>query len=98
MRTVADVSAVAAPSTGVAVYDSFGFGPFHWWFLVGGTSVSSPGIAGMVAAAGAGSTLDPADLYASPGNFYDVTKGTNGFCKHKLDVRRPIRGTPHPPA
>ncbi|MEP6525670.1 MAG: S53 family peptidase [Nocardioidaceae bacterium] len=82
MRTVADISAVAAPSTGVAVYDSFGFGPFHGWFVVGGTSVSSPLIAGMVAAAGAGSTLDPADLYASPGSFYDVTKGTNGFCKH----------------
>jgi hypothetical protein len=82
MRTVADVSAVAAPSTGVAVYDSFGFGPFHGWFVVGGTSVSSPLIAGMVAAAGAGSTLDPADLYASPGSFYDVTRGTNGFCKH----------------
>jgi subtilase family serine protease len=73
---------MAAPATGVAVYDSFGFGPRHGWFVLGGTSVSSPLVAGMVAAAGSGGTLDIGALYADPQNFYDITKGTNGFCKH----------------
>jgi subtilase family serine protease len=97
MRTVADVSAVAAPSTGVAVYDSFGFGPRHGWFVLGGTSVSSPLIAGMVAAAGAGGTLDPADLYASPVSFYDVTKAPT-VSASTTTCAKPIRGTTHPPA
>ena len=82
VRTIADISAVAAPATGVAVYDSFGFGHRHGWFVLGGTSVSSPLAAGMVAAASSGGTLDIADLYANPQNFYDITKGSNGFCKH----------------
>ena len=42
-RTVADVSAVADPETGVAVYQTFGF---SGWAVYGGTSVSSPIIAG----------------------------------------------------
>ena len=41
-RTVGDVSAVADPGTGVAVYDTYGQGG---WFVVGGTSASSPIIA-----------------------------------------------------
>ena len=58
-RTVADVSAVADPATGVAVYDSncdsFSalFGKcFNGWGTVGGTSASSPIIAGVYALAG----------------------------------------------
>src|SRR5487761_1412139 len=47
-RTVADVSAVADPSTGVAVYDSGAGG----WVEVGGTSVASPVIASTYALAG----------------------------------------------
>ncbi len=49
MRTVADVSAVADPDTGVAVYDTFGDGG---WAVYGGTSASSPIIAGVYAVAG----------------------------------------------
>src|SRR6266508_4255305 len=50
-RTVADVSAVADPATGVAMYHTFGVrgGP---WFKAGGTSVSAPIIAGVYALAG----------------------------------------------
>jgi subtilase family serine protease len=45
-RTVADVSAVADPNTGVAVYDSYGSGG---WIIVGGTSAAAPLVAGMIA-------------------------------------------------
>ena len=47
-RTIADVSAVADPATGVAVYDSYGSGG---WTVFGGTSVSSPIIGAMYALA-----------------------------------------------
>ena len=49
-RTVADVSAVADPNTGVAVYDSFGSGG---WTVFGGTSVASPVVASVYALAAA---------------------------------------------
>ena len=74
-RTVADVSAVADPSTGVAVYQG-------GWNVVGGTSVSSPIIAGVYALAGkptAGS-YPGSYLYSQPGQLNDVTTGSNGSC------------------
>ena len=49
-RTVADVSAVADPTTGVAVYDTYQAGG---WQVFGGTSVASPIIASVYADAGA---------------------------------------------
>jgi hypothetical protein len=78
-RTVADVSAVADPATGVAVYDSFGSGG---WTVFGGTSVSSPIIASIYALA----SPPPAGVYpvqypyANPGGLFDVTSGSNGTC------------------
>ncbi len=47
-RTVADVSAVADPSTGVAVYST----PSGGWVRFGGTSVAAPIIGGVYALAG----------------------------------------------
>jgi len=78
-RTVADVSAVADPQSGVSVYDSFqGTGG---WVVVGGTSVSSPFIAGVYGLAGNASTLNAASsLYSNAGQLNDVTSGTNGTC------------------
>src|SRR5207249_2073852 len=35
MRTVADVSAVADPDTGFAVYDTYGLGRYNGWIEVG---------------------------------------------------------------
>ncbi len=79
-RTVADVSAVADPATGVAVYDTYGGDP--GWEVFGGTSVASPIIASVYADAGtpsAGST--PATFpYAHTGSLNDVTSGSNGSC------------------
>lgn len=81
MRTTADVSAVADPDTGLAVYDTYGLGTDNGWIVVGGTSASSPFVAGVIA-------LGPAPArYATAQRFYarsktlrDVVGGSNGFC------------------
>ncbi len=76
MRTVADVSAVADPKTGLAVYDTFGY---NGWLQVGGTSLSAPIIASVYARAGNGATLHYAsDLYSQTSGLYDVSGGANG--------------------
>lgn len=76
MRTVADVSAVADPKTGLAVYDTFGY---NGWLQVGGTSLSAPIIASIYAMAGNGSTLHyVSNLYTQTSGLYDVTSGANG--------------------
>ena len=79
-RTIGDVSAVADPATGVAVYDTYGGD--SGWEVFGGTSASSPIIASVYALAGtpsAGST--PASFpYAHTGSLNDVTSGSNGSC------------------
>jgi subtilase family serine protease len=76
-RTVADVSAVADPNTGVAVYDTYGNGG---WFVVGGTSASSPIIASVYALAGNPTNTAAASLYANTGSLNDVTSGSDGSC------------------
>jgi len=47
-RGVPDFSAVADPATGVSVYDSTPCGGMSGWMVFGGTSVSSPVLAGIV--------------------------------------------------
>ena len=77
-RTVADVSAVADPNTGVAVYDSF---HQSGWLVFGGTSVASPIIASVYALAGnAGSTTYGSYPYSHTSSLFDVTSGSNGSC------------------
>lgn len=76
-RTVADVSAIADPGTGVAFYDTYGSGG---WGVVGGTSVSSPIIASVFALAGAPSSAAASVLYAHAGALNDVTSGSDGSC------------------
>ncbi|MBJ7002026.1 S53 family peptidase [Streptomyces griseofuscus] len=81
-RTIADVSAVADPATGVSVYDSYGVTAGFYTF--GGTSASSPIIAGVYALAGTPSSGSyPAKFpYAKAGTsaLNDVTSGSNGSC------------------
>nr|WP_307624073.1 S53 family peptidase [Streptomyces sp. V3I7] len=79
-RTVADVSAVADPNTGVAVYDSYRTAT--GWMVFGGTSASAPLIAATYALAGAPSAGSyPASFpYAHTSALYDVTSGSNGSC------------------
>ncbi|WP_329242666.1 putative Ig domain-containing protein [Actinoallomurus sp. NBC_01490] len=78
-RTVADVSAVADPNTGLAVYDTYGVGG---WVVVGGTSASAPIIAGVYALAGApaAGSYPSSFPYAHTGALNDVTSGSNGSC------------------
>ena len=80
MRADADVSAVADPGTGMAVYDSY---QANGWGVVGGTSMSAPLIAGMYALAGYAPTTETtgAQLYSAPsGSLYDVVSGSTGPC------------------
>ncbi|GHO70528.1 peptidase S8 [Ktedonobacter sp. SOSP1-52] len=78
-RTIADVSAVADPNTGVSVYDTYG--NVGGWLVFGGTSVSSPIIASVYALAGNASTVNAASsLYSNTGSLFDVTSGSNGSC------------------
>ncbi|MFE3267162.1 carboxypeptidase regulatory-like domain-containing protein [Streptomyces sp. NPDC059215] len=82
-RTVADVSAVADPETGVAVYDTFGPTYGNGWTQYGGTSASAPIIAATYALGGP--VLpggDPVGYpYAHPDHLNDVTSGSNGTCE-----------------
>jgi hypothetical protein len=78
-RAAADVSAVADPNTGVAVYNAGSGG----WIVVGGTSASSPFVAGVYALYGLGSQ-GPGYSYAHVANFFDVTTGKNGTCSGAL--------------
>ncbi len=77
-RTVADVSAVADPNTGVAVY-----GPASRnrsaWMVFGGTSVGAPLIGGVYGVNG-GSVTYGSSPYQNTGALFDVTSGTNGSC------------------
>ena len=89
-REIPDVAFDADPNTGVAVYDSYDYGSSSPWVQVGGTSLSSPCWAGLVAIAnqlrasqGQGS-LDGLSqtlpvLYGLPASdFHDITSGSNG--------------------
>jgi subtilase family serine protease len=77
-RTVADVSAVADPNTGVAVY-----GPAtrnrSAWLVFGGTSVGAPLIGGVYGVNG-GSVTYGSNPYHNTSALFDVTSGSNGSC------------------
>jgi subtilase family serine protease len=78
-RTIADVSSVANPNTGVAVYDTYGGDP--GWMVFGGTSAAAPFIAGVYAIGGVSSTTPaPQQPYLNTGALFDVTSGSNGRC------------------
>jgi subtilase family serine protease len=80
-RAMADVSAVADPNTGVAVYDSTKYQGLSGWLVFGGTSASSPIVASVFALSGH-TTGYPAALYTAPhpSSLFDVTSGSNGSC------------------
>jgi len=89
-RSVADVSAVADPNTGAAVYDTVRYGGQSGWFQVGGTSLAAPVVAAIYALSGnvpAGQT-ESSLPYGSPINLNDVLTGNNGTCGSYLCVAR----------
>jgi subtilase family serine protease len=76
-RMDADVSAVADPNTGVAVFAPV-FGPWSGWVTFGGTSVSSPIIAALYGLHGG--PVVAGGPYSNTGSLFDVTSGNNGSC------------------
>ena len=88
-RGTPDISFDADPSTGVSVYDSYAYsGKVYGWLVLGGTSVSSPALAGIAnlaaTAAGsfpAGSVALLTNIYKNLGtsNFRDITSGNNHY-------------------
>jgi hypothetical protein len=79
-RTVADVSAVAAPETPVSIYDSYEEGG---WMLIGGTSAATPLVAGieMLSSStfrkgGPAAFTDAGEA----GSLFDPSEGYDGYC------------------
>ena len=80
-RGTPDIAADANPNTGVWVLDSVVFGP-GTWYVVGGTSVSSPLSAGVINAAGSfarSSSAELKEIYSRPFGFTDISFGTCGL-------------------
>jgi subtilase family serine protease len=90
-RALADVSAVADPNTGVAVYDTYGL---SGWTVFGGTSVSTQIISAIYGLNGGLGTYNnggaASGLYyaytEAPGDFFSITSGSNGSCGTDLDL------------
>lgn len=85
-RGTPDLSSDADPNTGVCVYDSTAYQGYKGWMVFGGTSVSSPSLAGMLNVSGtsyASTTAFLQHLYgqflATPTLYRDITSGSNGF-------------------
>ncbi len=78
-RAVSDVSAVADPNTGVAVYQTYGG---SGWAVFGGGSVPVPIIAAVYALAGlpTAGTYPASYPYAHPGALFDITAGPDSGC------------------
>lgn len=93
-RAGSDVSADADPATGPAIYDTYA--PFSGeplnWIVVGGTSASSPFVAGLYARGGnLSQVIGPNTLYNAPKNaFTDVTIGQNAPTNGCQSVSAPI--------
>ena len=84
-RSVADVSAVADPATGVAVYDSYGARGGAHWLVFGGTSVAAPIIGGVYALSGNTGGVPAARAYQQGGgSLFDVAGGSNGNCSARV--------------
>jgi len=86
-RGVSDISFDADPNTGVYVYDSTPMWGESGWWILGGTSVSSPSLAGVVNSAGtlngfaANTAAEHTRIYGNLGNasdFRDITSGKAG--------------------
>ncbi len=82
-RTVADVSAVADPATGFAIYTQSAPNSKHGWLQAGGTSLAAPLIAAIYALGSISNTQLANSLPYVQGNkqnLHDVVGGTNGDC------------------
>ena len=78
-RAIADVSAVADPNTGLAVYAPTNSSSSSW-AQYGGTSLSSPLVASVYALSGNTAGYANTIPYAHASGLFDVTSGSNGSC------------------
>lgn len=78
--SVVDVSAVGDPSTGVGVYFAQGlYGESGGWYVMGGTSLSAPVTAGIIALRGA--KVSSETIWNGSTASLDIAGGvTNGWC------------------
>jgi len=105
-RTLPDIAADADPNTGASVCSSYDYTTAAPWDVIGGTSLSSPMWAGMMAVFNQGrvanglSSMDGKTeflpkLYTLPAaDFHDVTSGNNGFAAAAGYDMVTGRGTP----
>jgi len=90
-RGTPDISFDANPNTGVFIYDSTPYDGASGWWIIGGTSVATPSLAGIVNLAGHiyfSSAAELEEIYSICGigsstnclsaNFRDITSGTAG--------------------
>ena len=79
-RTENDASAVADPNTGVVIYDSYGVTP--GFYIIGGTSASTPIVTATYALAGTpvGNTYPAQYPYLGARHLFDVTAGATSTC------------------
>jgi kumamolisin len=94
-RQTPDIAFDADPNTGVNVYDSYGYGG---WIIVGGTSVASPSLAGIVNAANnrSGQTQKGGGYYYNEENnlIYAAYTSHIGY-KYYYDVTTGSNGSGH---
>lgn len=79
-KAATDISAVADPATGVAVYNARNGG----WIVLGGTSAAAPIVASIFAIAGHGADASGPYIAQHTAKLYDVKAGTNGACATSL--------------
>ena len=104
-RGVSDMAFDADPNSGVYVYDSTPFEGSSGWWIVGGTSLSSPCLAALVNVAGASNgyaastAVEQTRIYGNLGNasvFTDIRAGTDGKYAGKFGYDFPTGvGAPH---
>jgi subtilase family serine protease len=96
MRGIPDVALVADPNTGVIIFNSFGMQGQKGFFIVGGTSVSAPLFAGVLAVVNQHrntnlKNTNTAIYNAAEANyaadFHDITVGSNGTCGTSVRYR-----------
>jgi len=75
-RATPDLSLDADPASGASVYDSSNYQGQKGWWRVGGTSLSSPMIAGRAAVSGA--VVNSTYVYGNSIGYRDITSGNNG--------------------
>jgi subtilase family serine protease len=89
-RGTADISFDANPNTGVNVYDSTPYEGEEGWWVLGGTSVAAPCLAGVINLAASsngfatGTTAEQSRIYSYLNNssaFRDITSGSDGAYK-----------------